>query len=110
MAHVYDFYGNPPKTKEDLRAYLTSWLQNVEDASPLVIQEQGENETFIQEKGFRRAFCNHCVFRSLLTNEYVWWVFEEFDLKLFPTKRFSTYESMLENVINDYYIAWKLKD
>ena len=106
MTDVYDLYKNPPKTKQDLRDYLTSWLQTVDDPSPLVIQ----GETFIQEKGFRRAFYKHCVFRSLLTNEYVWWVSEEFDVELFPKKRFSTYETMLENVINDYYIAWKLKD
>jgi hypothetical protein len=103
---MYDFYNNPPKTKKDLRDYLTSWLENVDDVSPLII----EGETFIQEKGFRRGFYNHCVFRSLLTNEYVWWVDEDFDLEQFPKKRFSTYESMLENVINDYYIAWKLTD
>ncbi len=106
MTDIYDFYKNPPKTKQDLRDYLTSWLQNVYDTSPLIIQ----GETFIQEKGFRRAFHQHCVFRSLLTNEYVWWVSEEFDLELFPKKRFSTYESMLENVINDYYTDLKLKD
>lgn len=106
MTEVYDFYGNPPKTKKDLRDYLTSWLQNIDDVSPLVIQ----GETFVQEKGFCRAFNQHCVFRSLLTNEYVWWVFDDFNIELFPKKRFSTYESMLENVINDYYIAWKLSD
>lgn len=101
---MYDFYKNPPQTKQDLRDYLTSWLQNVGDVSPLIIQ----GEPFIQEKGFRRAFHQHCVFRSLLTNEYVWWVSEDFDLELFPNKRFSTYESMLENVINEYYVDWKL--
>lgn len=128
MADVYDFYAKPPKTKQDLRDYLTSWLQNVDDVSPLVIQ----GEAFILEKGFVRAFNSHCVYRSLLTNEYVWWVSadsdthyifrslkdeddrwwvsEGFDVKLFPKKRFSTYESMLETVINDYYIAWKLSD
>ena len=98
----YDFYKNPPKTKQDLRDFLTSWLQN--EVSQLTIQ----GETFVQEKGFRRAFHNHCVFRSLATNEYVWWVYGELDVKLFPKTRFSTYDSMLEHVINDYYVAWNL--
>lgn len=104
MTEMYDFYKNPPQTKQDLRDYLTSWLQTVDDVSPLIIK----GEPFIQEKGFRRAFHQHCVFRSLLTNEYVWWVSEDFDLELFPNQRFSTYESMLENVINEYYVNWKL--
>ena len=98
----YDFYKNPPKTKHELRDFLTSWLQYEE--TRLTIQ----GETFIQEKGFRRAFHQHCVFRSLSTNEYVWWVYDEFNLERFPNTRYSTYDSMLENVIDDYYVAWKL--
>ena len=101
-----DFYENPPKTKQDIQNYLTSWLEKVNDTSPLVIQ----GETFIQELGFRRAFHYHCVFRSLSTNKYVWWVFEDINLEKFPKQRFDTYESLLENVINDYYILWKLNE
>ena len=101
---MYDFYKNPPETKQDLQDYLTSWLQNVDNVTPLILHD----ETFIQEKGFKRAFHSHCVFRSLATNEYVWWVCEEYDLERFPIKRFPTYESMLESVINEYYVAWKL--
>lgn len=101
---MYDFYGNPPKTKQDLRNYLTSWLQKVPQQVPLVIN----NETFVQELGFRRAFYNHCVYRSLSSNEYVWWVFEEPDENTFPIKRFTTYEELLDYVIDDYYTKWKL--
>lgn len=101
-----DFYKNPPKTKKDIRDYLTSWLQETDNKSPLVIQ----GESFVVEQEFKRAFHHHCVFRSLLTNEYIWWVFEDFDLEMFPKKRFATFESLLENVINDYYIAWKLTE
>ena len=95
---IYDFYGNPPKTKHDLRDYLIS-LQNRQWYTVILL---------FKKKDF--GFNQHSVFRSLLTNEYVWCIFEDFDLELFPKKRFSTYDSMLENVINDYYIAWKLKD
>ena len=101
-----DFYNNPPKTKQDIRNYLTSWLEKVNDTTPLVIQD----EAFVQELGFRRAFHSHCIFRSILTNEYVWWVFEEFNLEDFPKKRFATYELLLENVINDYYNLWRLNE
>ena len=101
---MYDFYGNPPKTSQDVRDYLTSWLQPVIDGPPLVIR----GETFIQEQGFRRAFHQHCVFRSVVTNEYVWWVTEEFDRTLFPTDRFPTYESMLDHAIDAYCVAWNL--
>ena len=101
-----DFYQNPPNTKQDVRLYLTSWLAKVDDASPLEIGD----EVFIQELGFRRAFHSHCVFRNISTDEYVWWVFEEFDLTKFPKTRFATYESLLENVIDEYVVAWKLSE
>lgn len=99
MTDVYN-----AKTKEDIYAYLTSWLKKTDDETPLVVN----GEEFVQEWGFRRAFHIHAVLRSKSTNEYVWWVFEFFDLSTFPTKRYPTFESLLENVTNDYYILWKL--
>ncbi len=99
---MYNFYENPPRTKEEIREYLTSLLQPVIEDDCITI----DNETFIQEQGFRRAFQCHCIFRSLLTNKYVWWVFEEQDTKIFPKERFSSYDELLEHVINEYYIRF----
>jgi len=101
---MYDLYKNPPKTKQDIRDYLISWLQKVDDKTPLIIN----GEAFVRESGFRRAFHSHTIFRSVVTNEYIWWVFEIPDLDMFPKKRYSTYEALLEDVVNEYYIAWKL--
>lgn len=101
---MYDFYKNPPKTREDIRGYLTSWLEKVPAAETIVAQ----GDTFVQELGFRRGFYNHCVYRSLSTGQYVWWVFEEPDLETFPTKRFPSYEALLEDVVEFYLKLWKL--
>lgn len=103
-----DFYKNPPRTKEDIRNYLTSWLQKVDNKDKFSVIVQGE--LFVLEWEFRRATHSHGVFRSLSTNKYVWWVFETINLDKFPKQRFDTYESLLENVINDYYILWKLNE
>ena len=103
---MYDFYRNPPKTKEDLRNWLSSWLQKPSEEYFLTIH----GEIFIQEYGFRRAFNIHSVYRSLSTNEYVWWVYENEDIESFPKKRFSDFDSMLNHVIDDYYIRWKLQN
>ncbi len=101
---MYDFYKNPPKTKQDLRDYFTTWLEKIDDHAALIVN----GETFVQEFGFRRGFYTHGAFCSLLTHEYVWWVFEVPDLKTFPTIRFPTYDALLEYVIDDYYTKWKL--
>ncbi len=103
---MYDFYTNPPNSKQDLREWLTSWL-----VPPVPYPETIEynGEKFIQELAFKRAFYIHSVFKNLSTNEYVWWVYsEDTDVNNFPSTRFSTYEAMLEDVINNYYISWKL--
>ena len=105
---MYDLDTNPPKTKQDIRDYLTSWLQMVEESPQPQLVVEGE--PFVQELGFRRAFHIHAVFRSLFTNEYVWWVFEEQNLEMFPKKRYATYEELLDGVIHEYYIAWKLNE
>lgn len=106
---MYDFYSNPPNSKKELREWLTSWLLPPSPA-PEILEYKGEK--FIQEFGFRRSHYIHNVYRSLSTNEYIWWVFEDGDdsFNTFPTIRFPTYEAMLENTINDYYINWKLTD
>ena len=99
---MYDFYGKPPTTKEEIREYLTTWLEKPKDESFL----DHEGETFVVESGFRRAFYVHTIYRSLSTNEYLWWVSEDGDLSTFPTKRYPSIDALLEDVIEEYFIRW----
>ncbi len=103
---MIDFYENPPKTKKQIRDYLVSWLQPSQDTTPIKIK----GEFFIQEKGFRRAFYSHGVFRNTSTNEYIWYVCQDNDFSWngFGEKIYSSFESMLEDTIDNYYIQWKL--
>lgn len=105
---MYDFYKNPPNTKGELREWLSSWLVDTSNENIII---DVNNNKFIQEKGFRRAFHQHGVFRNLETNDYVWWVVpsdENIDFNSFPSTRYSSYDDLLENVINDYYKNWNL--
>jgi hypothetical protein len=98
-----DFYENPPKKKEEIQEYITSWLEPSKDE---VCLEHG-GETFRVECGFRRAFYCHTIYRSLSTNEYLWWVTEDGDLRTFPTKRYPSKEALINDVVEDYFIQWK---
>ena len=51
---MYDFYNKPPKTRDDLHEYLTSWLKKLtpEEKETSIVEVNGEK--FIQELGFRR--------------------------------------------------------
>jgi hypothetical protein len=104
---MYYFYGNPPETKEDLREYLTSWLQKIENAQPVELND----DTYIQELGFRRAFHMHEVWRNMRTNEYIWWVVpdtQEFNIRDLPSKRYNSYDDLLNNVIHEYARGLKI--
>ena len=102
---MYDFYNNPPQTKQDIREYLVSWLKPVDNNNMLVIR----GERFVQEFGFRRAFNYHCVFRSKITGEYVWWVSENEDISNFPITRYRTYDSLIDAIVDDYYTRWNVQ-
>jgi hypothetical protein len=101
---MYDFYGKPPRTKEEIREYITTWLEKPKE--DVILEHKGER--FIAECGFRRAFHVHTIYRSLSTNEYVWWVTEYGDMSTFPTKHYSSREALIENVVEDYFIRWNL--
>ena len=108
---MYDFYGNPPKTRTDLREWLTTWLVKKPDQSIF----QVNNEKFIEELGFVRAFYIHSLLRNINTNEYVWWVYDKDldknnQLKTFPKTRYSNYEELLNEVIEAYYTQWRLTE
>ena len=100
---MYDFYKNPPQTREAIRDYLTSWL---EPTSPQVPPMEIAGEFFIQELGFRRAFYIHSVMRNTITHEYVWWVFPDDAPTDFPLRRFPTYDALLETVVEEYAVLW----
>jgi hypothetical protein len=102
---MYDFYGNPPKTKEQIREYLVTWL--VKNENPPI--EEFDNHQYVQEYGFSRAGYSHCVFKDLKTNEYIWYVLqrEQCIVKL-PESRHSVFNTMLESVVENYYKQWKL--
>ena len=103
---MYDFYANPPKTKQEIREWLKSWLQETGAESPIV---EKTGERFIQTHGFSRAFYLHTVFRNIDTNEFVWWVYskdDNFSMDSFPEERYNSFDDMLTAITNDYYILW----
>lgn len=102
---MYDFYNNPPETKEQIREYLTTWL--VKNENPQI--EDFDGRQYIQEYGFSRAGYSHCVFKDVKTNEYIWYVIprEEYIVKL-PEERFSNFNRMIDSIVESYYKEWNL--
>ena len=100
---MYDFYAHPPETKQELYEWLTSWLEPCDEPTPLDIS----GELFIPLQGFRRGFYIHTIYKSLSTNQYAWWVSEFLDTNTFPQERYTSIDSLLESVLEDYYKRWK---
>ena len=103
---MYDFYRNPPTTKEDITEYLTTWLQDTNDSRTYTLK----GVQYIIEKSFRRAFYIHGVFKNIDNNRYYWYVFEDTadTFSDFPQDSYVSYESLIENVTEYYYELWGL--
>lgn len=105
---MYDFYGKPPKTRKELKEWLTTWLQPTNDDKEYTIK----NEKYMNELSFKRAFNIHSVFRNVTTNEYKWYVVPDTcfvdDFEKFPKKRYSSYESLIDGLVEYYYKFWQL--
>lgn len=103
---TYDFYENPPKTRDQIREYVTTWLEPTNDPTVYTIS----GETFVNEQGFRRAFNLHSVFRNVQTGEYAWHVSEAGDFSNFSSTRYLSMEELVEGVVEEFYVLWKLGD
>lgn len=104
---MYDFYANPPQSREQVLEWLLSWLE-LNSGSPTVVHN---GVTYVQERGFSRAFHTHIALRNSETGEYGFWVFETSDrdaFKTFPTEWFPTYDEMLHHQADVYTKAWGL--
>ena len=105
---MYDFNTTIPKSREDLKDWLTKCLRPTNDEKEYTIK----NEKYMNELGFKRAFYIHSVFRNVTTNEYKWYVVPDTcfvdDFEKFPKKRYSSYESLIDGVVEYYYKLWQL--
>ena len=103
---MYDFYGNPPETKEQIREYITTWLQPTNDTRVFNIN----GTSYVNELGFKRAFSVHSVFKTVDTNEYSWYVCaaEDDTISGFPDKKYPTFDALIDGVVDNYYVMWKL--
>lgn len=106
---MYDFYANPPETKEHVRKYLWSWLQPVSQ-SETNVTVMFENNQWIMSYGFRRADCYHQVFVNTTTGEYGfnadnsdWDGNQECNMGTY-----SSFDEMLEGVSTKYAQLWNL--
>lgn len=103
---MYDFYGNPPKTKEQIREYLTSWLTPIADSPYFDIN----GSQFKVVSAFVRAFHSHEVLQNTGSGEFVWWVVpketDPGDFSTFPTKHYPSFEALIDGVVDEYHTLW----
>ena len=105
MAEPYPFYEKLPQSFDDVKEYLTTWLQSI---SPSVVMMH-DGVTWSQTFGFKRGFSTHGVFTSS-NDVFAFHVGEDGDMQNFPN--FGTYESfdkMIDGVVIRYCELWKIK-
>ena len=102
MPEKYDFYAKSPSTREEIREYLTTWLEPTDTES-----QKPNGRSFIQMYDFRRAGYIHSVWRCLEDERFYWYVVPDncFDLG-FPTKSYASFDALIDGVVEEYYALW----
>jgi hypothetical protein len=104
---MYDFNTSLPKSREDLKEWLIKCLRPSNDEKEYTIKD----EIYMNEFSFRKSSFIHSVFRNVKTKEYVWYVIPDIcvdDFEHFPKKRYASYESLIDSVVEYYYKLSKL--
>jgi hypothetical protein len=105
MAEPYPFYDKLPQSFDDVKEYLTTWLQAITPPSIVMYDDVAWSQTF----GFKRGFGTHGVFTSS-NGAFAFHVGEDGDMQNFPN--FGTYESfdkMIDGVGKRYCQIWKIQ-
>lgn len=92
-----------PSTYEEIHKYLTSLLASTE---PIKIEKNGQ--TYIQIKGFRRAFHIHSIWHKVSNDSFVFYVSPDDDATFadFPTRSSPTYDGLIDEVTKMYVRLW----
>lgn len=104
---MYDFYGNPPSTRAQVREYYETWFQDVSDSTTILIG----GESFQVVKAFVRAFHIHSVLQNITTGAYAFVAFAREDEEWANTaiiKQYPTYDKMLNALVDDTCKSWKI--
>lgn len=104
---MYDFNTSLPKSREDLKEWLTKCLRPSNDEKEYIIKD----EIYMNEFSFRKSSFIHSIFKNVRTNEYVWYVIPDIcvdDFESFPKKRYASYEGLIDSVVDYYYKLSKL--
>ena len=103
---TYDFYAHPPTTKEQVREYITTWLEPITDATPVDVN----GDIYKPVSGFRRACYIHTIYQNVTTGNYVWYVAEDSvtDYAGWPTVSYSTMEQLVDAVIKQICSQWRI--
>jgi len=103
MAAPYPFYERPPQSRDDVDAYIRSWLQALAPSPVVVHGGVSWRQTF----GFRRGFCTHGVYES--PAGIAFHVGEAGDMQHFPNfGSYASFDEMVDGVVRRYCGIWKL--
>ena len=92
---------------EEISTYLRSWLQRVYDGPIKTFNDQ----TWVQQYGFRRVFQIHGVYVNTTTNQHLFHV-DEYDWDSDTQEPnfgvWDDFDSMIAGVSMEYAKLWKL--
>lgn len=101
------FYDKPPQSFNDVKEYLTTWLQVI--TPPSVITYNGVS--WSQSYGFKRGFNIHGVFTNNANDVFAFHAAEDGDMHNFPNLgTYESFDTMIDGVARRYCKLWKIKE
>lgn len=97
---MYDFYGSPPQTLDDVKQYLSTWLKETDDHVVL--------RGWTQTHGFRRGFASHAAFRDD-DGRYKFLVNTDDETEPIDMGTYDTWDEMISGVARRYCVQWNLE-
>lgn len=103
---MYDFFGNEPRTKAQLREYFLTWQRKLCPTNNVL------KEHYVCEYEFFRHCTIYWIVRCLKTNTYLFWRFTGGDplYKNFPTTHYPSFDTVMDGITDFYAKLWNFKE
>lgn len=95
----------PRKSREDIHAWILSWLKYDESNIPIMIH----NIPYYLHSHFHIAFMWYSIFINAHTHEWIWYKMENFyykDEHILQSMHFKSFDDLIQYATDEFYHQW----
>ena len=97
---MYDFFGNEPRTKAQLREYFLTWQRKQ-------FRAEVDKWGYVCEYEFFRHANLYWILRCVKTDTYLFWRFNgDWSRANFPTEHYASFDAVMDAITEFYANLW----